>query len=128
MIHPQPKGPKRKTIKGRKARKEKAVKTTVRELCVERDGFCRFGTYRDDVRDIVGPCDGRSEWMHLGDKKRARTRGMAPEVRHTTADSMMGCSRHHRDYDAGRMQIVALSGKGADGLLMIWKGLRSCIV
>jgi hypothetical protein len=50
-------------------------------------------------------CHGVSEWAHLGDKKRFKTRGQAPEIRHTTAGSLMLCQKHHADYDAGRMAI-----------------------
>jgi hypothetical protein len=67
------------------------------------------GTYPtfigDKGRALVGLCDGVSEWAHLGDKKRFKTRGQAPEVRHTTAGSLMLCTKHHQDYDAGRMVI-----------------------
>ncbi len=52
--------------------------------------------------------------MHLGDKKRARTRGMKPEFRHTTAGSAMGCSFHHDEYDAGAIEL-AMTENGANG-------------
>src|SRR5260221_341989 len=71
-----PKGRTRKQIKGRKDRAEAAVKKLVRAQVAYRDGHCRLMG--------CGPCHGESEWAHLGDKKRARTRGQAPTVRHTT--------------------------------------------
>ncbi len=122
----QPKGPTRKKLKARKDRKESAVKKSVREECVDRDGLCRFATFRDEVIEIVGPCRGRSEWMHLGDKKRARTRGMDPEVRHTTEGSLMGCTKHHADYDQGRLAVEPVNAeKGAKGLLRVSNGTAS---
>ena len=106
-----PKPPSRKLVKGRKDRAEAKVKRSVRAKCVERDGFCRLLG--------CGPCSGVSEWAHLGDKKRARTRGMAPEIRHTTAGSFMACTGHHAAYDAGRIRIETETSRGADGPLKV---------
>lgn len=99
----------------RKARKQRAaskVVASVRQQCVERDGDCRIGEWENNPDDwhcqalIDEPwCEGRSEWAHLGNKKRFKTRGQAPEVRHTTAGSLMLCTKHHQDYDHGRMVI-----------------------
>ncbi len=82
----------------------------VRAICVERDGYCR----------LMGltPCDGPSEWCHLEEKKRARTRGMSPEKRHTQDFSMMACRKHHQMYDTGEIQI-AMTEKGADGPIRV---------
>jgi hypothetical protein len=101
----------RARVKGRKDRKETGVKQLVRALCVDRDGDCRL----QKVPRFL--CSGESEWAHLGDQKRARTRGMEPEERHTTAGSLMLCTGHHRAYDSGRMQIDELTPDGADGPL-----------
>ena len=103
-----PKPAPRKRTTARKQRHEAAVKKSVRAQCVERDGYCRVSDSQ---------CGGLSEWAHLGAKKRARTRGMAPELRHTTGGSLMLCTVHHLWYDRGQMQIVPLTLKGADGLL-----------
>jgi hypothetical protein len=89
-------------------RKRQAVKVikAVRSQCVDRDGFCRV--WRDDDGaecPADSGCIGTSEWAHLGDKKRFKTRGQAPELRHTTAGSLMLCTKHHQDYDQGRMVI-----------------------
>ena len=100
------KGPTRARVKGRKARRETSVKTAVRRACVERDGYCRLSGF--------GLCEGPSEWMHLEAKKRARTRGQAPEERHTMDGSMMACRRHHHSYDAGEIELT-LGPDGADG-------------
>lgn len=107
----------RKTARRRRAEGE--VVKAVRPMCVARDGYCRTSRY-----DLLAAshalgicCRGRSEWAHLGDKKRARTRGMAPEERHTTAGSLMLCGRMHRLYDDGELQIEALTEHGADGRL-----------
>jgi hypothetical protein len=96
---------------GRKQRAERKVATSVRAQCVARDGYCRLMGL--DV------CEGPSEWAHLGDKKRFKTRGQAPEVRHTTAGSFIACRRHHRAYDAGVIQIEVRSDLGADGRLLV---------
>jgi hypothetical protein len=99
-----------KRVKGRKVRAETAVKQRVRFLCVERDGDCRV-----QGLEALGACSGESEWAHLEDKKRARTRGMLPEERHATAGSAMFCTTHHQAYDAGEFAVEYLSEKGADG-------------
>lgn len=126
-----PKGPKRKTVKGQKQRSEDAVKKRVRARCVERDGQCRIGEWElnpDDTHDdeLIGDgceangCEGESQWAHMHAKRRSQTRGQAPDVRHTTAESLMLCSRHHRQYDGTekpRLTIQALTAKGADGPL-----------
>jgi len=106
-----PKPETRKRIKRRKRRAEDKQKRIVRAQCVKRDGFCRLTG--------CGPCSGVSEWCHMGDKKRARTRGMAPEERHTTAGSFMGCTGHHRAYDAGEIDMDPITTDGADGPLFV---------
>ena len=108
-VRPQPKGPSRATLKGRKDRAEATRKRVIRARCVERDGYCRVspsGTVVGDVIEIIHVCSGPSQWAHLGEKKRFKTRGQAPEVRHTTAGSLMLCTKHHDDYDEGRLSIV----------------------
>lgn len=106
----------RKRIAGRKRRAEAKVKQEVRAKCVTRDGDCRLqkAPWHD--------CGGESEWAHFEEKKRARTRGMPPEERHTTEGSLMLCTTAHRDYDAGRMAIEAQTLDGADGELTFFKG------
>lgn len=117
--------PTRKRTKGRKDRAEAKVKKAVRAECVERDGDCRIGDWENNPNDthddaLTGDgqmpivCEGRSEWAHLGEKKRFKTRKQAPAVRHTTAGSLMLCHRHHQDYDRGRMVI---DGNDANGVL-----------
>jgi hypothetical protein len=100
----------RKRVKGRKQRLESRVIKAVRALCVTRDGDCRIANWEDNPDDwheddLDQWCEGASEWAHLGDKKRFKTRGQAPEIRHTTAGSLMLCTKHHQDYDQGRMTI-----------------------
>jgi hypothetical protein len=82
----------------------------VRARCVERDIGCRLS--------MLDPCSGPDEWAHLEDAKRARTRGQAPDVRHTTAGTLIACRGHHRRYDAGQIQIV-LGDAGADGPIVV---------
>lgn len=107
----------RSAEKARGKRKATKVVKSVRARCVERDGYCRMLT--DSGAYSVG-CAGPSEWAHLGDKKRFKTRGQPPEQRHTTAGSLMTCKRHHDAYD-GRsvpgLDIIILTELGADGPL-----------
>jgi len=105
-VLPLSKGRTRKQIKGSKDRKERNRKAKVRARCVERDIGCRLS--------MLDACDGPDEWAHLEEKKRARTRGQAPEVRHTTAHSIIFCRGHHRRYDAGEITL-RLGEHGADG-------------
>ena len=101
----KPKGPTARA-RAKRTRAESPVKRKVRGECLERDGHCIFAP--------LGPCSRNSEWMHLEAKKRARTRGMKPEMRHTTAGSAMGCSFHHDEYDAGAIAL-AMTDQGANG-------------
>lgn len=113
--------PRRKT-KARKKRRERGVITDVRQHCVTRDGYCRlFSADAETKRTVVvlfGECAGPSEWAHFGDKKRAKTRGMEPEDRHTPEGSLMLCRKHHDDYDDGIMAIDALTDRGCQGRLV----------
>ena len=111
----------RTTTKRRKIRHELQTKRAVRERCVTRDGYCRIGKDADDYTDCAGP----SEWCHYGMFRRARTRGMEPEDRHTTAGSFMACRAHHRDYDSGKLKITARDVvAGCDGELWIRENKR----
>ncbi len=119
-----PKGqiPTAKAVKAKKDRHAGKVVQSVRAQCDERDGPCRIGRPRpgDQVVGDPGACRGESQWMHLGEKTRAKTRKQAPEVRHTTQGSMMGCTAHHDRYDGRarpRLGIEQLTAKGADGPL-----------
>lgn len=111
---------KRSTTKRRKDRAEATQKQTIRAKCVARDGFCRLERAPHGFNLFIGVprCGFRSEWAHLGAKKRARTRGQAPEIRHTTKESLMFCDEHHRRYDGGDIEIEFLTADGADGLLL----------
>lgn len=113
-----------------KAAKDARYAKKIRALVAERDGECRIGDWELNPGDThdewlsnenMPPrdfsCDGHSEWAHLGDGKRFKTRGMAPEQRHSTARSLMLCTRHHRMYDAGEM---AIDGDDANLPLGFW--------
>lgn len=117
-------------MKAKQDRAEATVKRAVRAACVERDAICSvesafFGHrgYPWEIRDetrLIGwdeGCQGKSEWAHMHQKRRSQTRGQAPDVRHTTADSLMLCRFHHQEYDAHRLKITALTRRGADGAL-----------
>lgn len=106
-----PKGKTRKQLRAAKDRQEMKVIKRVRAKCVVRDGFCRLMG--------IGPCFGVSEWCHMHAKRRARTRNMKPEVRHTTAESFMGCTSHHDAYDAFKIALEPMTAKGADGPMSV---------
>ena len=89
-------------LKARKDRHEAAVKTSVRQECVERDGFCAL----DGYQHRLGPCQGVSEWAHHHSRRRSKTMRMAAGHRHSSAFSFMACSRHHRAYDAHKFLVV----------------------
>lgn len=110
-----PKPESRQTEKRRVDRHEAEVIQAVRNEVSDRDGYCRVAIpqHREDR------CRGNSEWAHIGDYRRFKTRGMEPEERHTTWGSAMLCTFHHDCYD-GRNQswtlkIVEMTEKGADG-------------
>jgi hypothetical protein len=110
MIAPQPKPEPIKRAKARRLRAETKIRQQIRAACVARDGDCR-------LRGKYGfICGGASEWAHLGEQRRAKTRGMPPALRHTTAGSLMLCTKHHRAYDACQLQIYH-GADGADGPL-----------
>lgn len=123
-----PKGQTRKQVKAKRQRAERTVVRSVRAQCVARDGFCKYaqdallggvtghiGIF--DAFAVAVACSGRSELAHFADHRRLKTRGQQPEQRHTTAGSLMLCTKHHQDYDAHRLQIRALSDRGCDGPL-----------
>lgn len=103
--------------RAKRKRAEAPVLAKVRAEVEELDGYCRFRLGSGYER-IVGECEHRSELMHLEEKKRARTRGMAPEERHCAEGSMMGCKKHHGLYDAGDIQI-AMGERGANGPISV---------
>jgi hypothetical protein len=121
---PCPKPEPKAKSKARAKRHEAAIIQQVRAQCVERDGPCRVG----GTTTLFGPCRGDSEWCHLGDMKRFKTRGQEPWLRHTTAGSFMGCTLHHRYYDAYELTIEPIdSALGANGVLRIKQGSVSVL-
>jgi len=115
-----PKPEPKKRVKDRAKRAEQKVEQFVRAQCVLRDGDCRVGSILNRLFVLTFcRCGGESEWAHLEDKRRFKTRGQDPEVRHTTAGSLMLCTEHHQDYDQHRLEIEPLTEAGADGRLRI---------
>lgn len=113
--------------RAKRARKEAPVKKSVRAECVERDGHCIAlrGMAGDYLDDWAEPCNGPSEWCHMHSRRRSQTRNQAPEIRHDTAHSFMGCARHHAQYDGRqtpRLFVTSLTSKGANGPLKIRQG------
>jgi len=115
------KGKTRKQLKGRRDRAEARVKKAVRAHCVERDGHCRvmaMSCVADRFETLfIGACEGPSQWAHFGTQRRAHTRGQVPDIRHTTAGTLMLCEKHHGEYDCRTLVIAALSKQGCDGPL-----------
>lgn len=109
---PKPAKGGRKRVAAKQKRSESAVAKAVRAACVERDGYCRVPTSA-----WLGPHGGPSEWAHLGDGKRFKTRGMAPADRHSTRLSLMLCRRHHAALDASVLAIIPITAAGADEAL-----------
>jgi hypothetical protein len=123
---PKPRRGGRRREKARAKRQESKVVAAVRQACVTRDGYCRFGPLQPDrLYRLVGSCDGPSEWAHMEEKRRSKTRGLPPEERHTVADSLMMCKRHHDAYDTHKFGIEALTSAGAEGLLRVKAGADS---
>lgn len=112
-----PKGTPRRIVKARKDRQEARIKRVVRAECVKRDGLCRYWHDVFAACFVSVDCSGPSEWAHLERSKRARTRGMKPELRHTTAGTVMLCRFHHAQYDAGTITVKLRTNRGADGTL-----------
>lgn len=110
-----PKPKPRRLIKAARRRAAARVVADVRGRVVVRDGHCRLAL----AAWMLGPCDGPSEWMHLGDMRRFKTAGQAPETRHTTAGTAMGCRRHHKMYDRRVFDLSPLTDAGADGTLRV---------
>ena len=97
-------------------RAEYPVARSVRAACVARDGHCVLANWPHSRTD----CAGLSQWAHLGEQTRAKTRGMQPTERHTTAGSLMLCRLHHDCYDGRRkprLWIHLLTDAGANGPL-----------
>lgn len=118
-----PKQEPRKRTKARARRVESLQAQKVRAQVFERDGDCRLNV--PSLVDLFGACSGESEWAHLGDMRRFKTRGKAPAERHTTAGSLRLCSGHHAQYDGRarpRIGIQPASSDGADGRLGFFKG------
>ena len=120
---PKPRRVTAQTRRRRKATRERPVRNTVREACVERDGHCAVWRWQADDDFDVGDrgyivdfwCDGPSEWAHLRGHRRSQTRNMAPERRHTTTHSLMLCHTHHAMEEQGRLRVRYLTDQGCDG-------------
>jgi hypothetical protein len=81
---------------------------------VARDGYCRL------ARAGLGPCGGPSEWAHVLEHKRFKTRGMAAGERHVPWGSLMACRAHHQRLDGKAAPFIrekALTPHGADGAM-----------
>lgn len=119
-----PKGTPRRKVKGRRKRHERAVVQDVRPQVERRDGYCRLSEAARAMPDDFGKCSGPSQWSHYNaTHRRSKTRGKEPEERHTTAGSMMLCTRHSEDYDQNRTDIRVLDEKrGCDGPVRATRG------
>jgi hypothetical protein len=105
-----------------KRRKDRAVADQIYRIVSLRDGSCRLTSLFSGAINWVGPCEGRAEWAHLHSHRRSKTRGQPPDERHTEAGSVMLCTKHHRDYDAKKFQLLpVVPSIGAKGLLWVAK-------
>lgn len=127
---PFPKPEPRSRVKRRARREAAAVVKDVRAQCVERDDYCRLARdSRDETGLSCATCRPEwgdrvevSEWAHLHSHRRSKTRGQAPEARHTTQGSLMLCRSAHQAYDAHRLEIEPLTDAGCDGPIVArWK-------
>lgn len=118
---PKPVKGTKKREKNKKTRADSAEAQRVRALCVARDGYCAFTTTRYRGMPPTN-CAGASEWAHLKDRRRSKTRGLAPELRHSVQHSFMGCTQHHQLYDQHRVEIQPLAeALGMEGdFLVTW--------
>ncbi len=115
-----PKPEPRQRVKRRRQRGEKQVEKSVRAKTVERDGHCLVYTrIPAHIAVLLGPCEGDSEWAHIGKYRRCFTRGLLPEQRHTTVGSGQLCHKHHADYDAHRFDFETDEEHGMDGTIGI---------
>ncbi len=131
----KPNGPTAR-YRAKRRRAEGPIAKKVRARCEYRDGYCRICEWENNPDDTHRGDDGMdwlpyakdewsrgpSQWAHMRENSRAKTRGMEPEARHTTALSMMLCEFHHDHYDGRRrprITIQALTELGADGPLEI---------
>lgn len=83
-----------------KRRKDQRVAAKVKAVVMARDGHCRLN------RSVFGRCQGESTWAHLPWLRRSKTRGMAPEHRHTEEGSVALCVRHHRMLDEHEIEAI----------------------
>jgi hypothetical protein len=117
---PQPKPKPRASIKRANARVAAKIVRAVRAACVARDGYCRVTRdgWTTAILQQLGACQGESEWAHLEEWKRFKTRGKPAADRHVTMGTCMLCHFHHQDmYDKGKLAVTFLSERGADGPL-----------
>jgi len=101
-----PKPTPHRRVKARRQRQASQVTRSIRAQCVDRDGYCLLGPVRPMAFAGYGVCEGPSEWAHIGQHRRSKTRGMAPERRHTTKGSAMLCQRHHHALDQHEFDLV----------------------
>jgi hypothetical protein len=105
--------PTAKQLRAKAKRLDDAMAKFVRAVCVERDGYCALAQFAG----IMG-CYGNSEWCHHHDRMRSKTRGMAPEYRHSAAFSFMACRGHHLAYDEHVFEVTMLGGGGVSHVVV----------
>ena len=118
---PEPRAKQRR----RERRVEAKALEVARAEAHDRDGYCRLyvldAGWRAELQRMFGACNGPSEFAHLGDSRRFRTRGQDPEVRHSASGGIMLCAGHHRTgvyaYDRHTLRIDELTDRRANGPL-----------
>lgn len=117
---PKPQRGSARREKARGKRQEAKVAAAVRADCVVRDGYCLIASRLPrSVAGLLGPCEGLSEWAHVGEHRRCFTRGQEPEQRHTTAGSGQMCTAHHVAYDSHEFDFETYTEAGMDGVFAV---------
>ena len=108
-----PKGQTRAERKGSLGYRERQIIERNRAHCERRDGDCRIGYWGDTAIALFGECFGTPEWNHF--RRRSKSRGEPPEVRHSVEITGMLCGRHHDMVDEHEIDFDYLTEKRADG-------------
>lgn len=108
-----PKGPTRAERKGSIGYRERQIIQRNRAHCERRDGDCRIGYWGGSAVALFGECFGTPEWNHF--RRRSKSKGEPPEVRHSVEITGMLCGRHHDMVDEHEIDFDYLTETRADG-------------
>jgi hypothetical protein len=100
-----------------KRRKEQKIVAQVFKEIEPRDGRCRIARLASwDLSQwlLVGACEGEPQPAHIGQWRRAFTRGWPPELRHNRRTIARICRGHHRRYDLHEYDVEYDATYGAE--------------